>query len=138
MTSITGCAQNKSTKTTVSKNSLIGKTFEAAFESKSGTVARIEDGKRFPFGVTDYYSLRFEKDSVEITHRHIYSSPIQQSDESESKTYLWKLKNDEIIIKNFNDYEQLIYSDNKIIGKSKYFKDVIFEPILSPSQNEKQ
>ena len=138
MTSLAGCAPSNSTKTTVSKDRFIGKTFEAEVEGRHGEVS---DGKSiFPFSETDYYSLRFEKDSIEITHRHIYSG-YEQSDTSESKTYKWKLKNDEIIIENFNEYGKLIFKadqiyetrsgfrfkTNQIIGKIKDdSRDLIF------------
>ena len=138
MTNITGCAQSNLTKTTISKDSLIGKTFEAEVQGDRG---RESDGKSISyFSETDYYCLRFEKDSVEITYRHVYRSNIQQSDKSESKTYNWNLKNDEIIIENFSEYGKLIFKadqiyetrsgfrfkTNQIIGKNKFGDDLMF------------
>jgi len=124
MTSIAGCAQSSSTNTIVSEDNLIGKIFQAETNHRTGKM------KGGGFNEIMYCFLRFEKDSVEITHRQIYTSSIygevNKSEKSESKTYQWKLQNDEIVIENFNDYGQLIFKADQIIGKNRFGNDLIF------------
>ena len=114
MASITSCAQD----------SLIGKTYQAEVEVRLGKI--VGGG----FEDTKYCYLRFEKDSVEITHRQIYVSSVydevNKSEKSESKTCQWKLQNEEIVIANFNNYGQLIFRADQIIGKDSFGNDLIF------------
>jgi len=129
MTNIASCAQSNSTDTIIS-NSLIGKTYLAEVEVIYGKM--LGGG----FIKTKYCYLRFEKDSVEITHQQIYESSIydevNKSEKSESKTYQWKLQNEEIIIENFNDYGQLSFRDFQINGKDIFGNDLIFQVINIP------
>jgi hypothetical protein len=139
MTSISGCAQSKSTNTIVSKDSLIGKTYEAKVEEIFGKM--LGGG----FSDTKYCYLRFEKDSVEITLRQIHESSVYgevtESDKSESKTCQWQLQNEEIIIENFNDYGQLIFISDQIIGKDRFGNKLIFNTIearMDEHKNERE
>jgi len=117
-------AQNSSTYTAVSEDSLNGKTYKAEITT---LYARTVDG-----GVRDtrYCYLLFKKDSVKIKHvqlRISYSDGEKtESHTAESKTYPWRLHNVEIIIENFKDYGHLFFRNNQIVGKDWSGNDLIF------------
>ena len=117
MTNTAGCAQSN-------KESIIGKTYQAEVEHITGKM--LGGG----FNEITYCYLRFETDSVEITHRKIRETSIygevNNSEKYETKTCKWKLQNEEIIIENFNDYGQLIFRADQIFGKDRFGNELIF------------
>ncbi|MDR2423984.1 MAG: hypothetical protein LBD59_04570, partial [Prevotellaceae bacterium] len=76
-----------------------------------------------------YCELRFEKDSVKVTHRTLLITSvydkIENTEKSEHKTYKWKIQNNIIIIENFTGYGQLIFKNEQLVSD----KDLIFTKI---------
>ncbi len=100
--------------TIIAQTSIVGKKFEAEVEN---TCAKMKGG-----GCTTIKNciLAFEKDSVNITFPYLNDCWLDEKHSIENGiskpvTYAWTKRRDKVFIKNFVNFEEFIFKNDKLI-----------------------